>query len=180
MRKERPVEEPRKPAVSGELLGHKTGAISIPILEDESDGEWEKGEMPTPTASQSPVRRGRQHTDLALPRLTSIPILSSRSESDYSLVLGYEASSASTQSAASNKRERDRSPAKTLSHLKLLKKPVEYISDEDRVRESIPDDVCELWADLRKLCKGNGYIPRRIHVRLLHPSPSFSSCTNAC
>ncbi|PVH92982.1 hypothetical protein DM02DRAFT_662406 [Periconia macrospinosa] len=143
------------------------------MLEDES--EWEDGAILTPKARRS-VRHERPPAiqpffsgSPTRPPPINIPILSSRSsECDCSFVPGCEtAFAASTQSAASHKRKRDRNPAKTLAPLKLLNKPVRYISDEDKVRESIPDGVGELWADVRKLCKGNGYIPKMARAVLL-------------
>lgn len=134
----------------------------IQLDEEYSDGDWEDGATQTPRAGQSPDRRGRStHTATASPprpRLTNIPILSNRSSE-----IDYADTASSTASGTSSKRDkRDRSPTKTLADLKLLEKPVEYVSDEDMVRGRVPEDVRTLWTDMRRLCKGNGYIPKTL------------------
>ena len=131
----------------------------IQLDEEYSDSDREDSAMLTPRAGRSPDRRGRAGTASSpQPRLTSIPILSNHSsESDY------VDTASSTASGTSSKRDkRDRSPTKTLADLKLLNKPVEYISDEDTVQGKVPEDVRKLWTDIRRLCKGNGYIPRTL------------------
>jgi hypothetical protein len=120
-------------------------------FEECSDGDWGDGAMPTPGAGRSRTPT----TSPPRPRLTNIPILSSHlSESDYS-----DTASSTASGISSKQNKRDRSPTKTLTDLKLLNKPVEYVSDEDIVRQRVPKDLQKLWTDIRRLCKGNNYIP---------------------